>query len=346
MKDKINLSFVSNRPQEGDSPKLQINIGGHFYCQFFDLDAQKKPLVLSKVSNGNELILGNRQWFTNWNVSVKNLKNGETIFKEFYNAKNKVVFIKIDAYALGDNIAWVPYVEEFRKKHGCHVICSTFWNFLFEKTYPQIMFVAPNTQISNVYAQYYVGANEVVNEKYSPFSSINIPLQKVASSILGIEHVEIKPKISYPDNLKNNIGKKYVCISEFGSDPKKEWKEGEGWQTVVDFLRMQKYEVVVISKEKTNLKNIIDKSGDIHLMDRINDLLFCDFYIGVSSGLAWLAWALNKKVLMISDCTPHCHEFKENMFRVGQNKNGAVNYQYGEITTKKEVVNKINELIL
>ena len=42
----------------------------------------------------------------------------------------------------------------------------------------------------------------------------------------------------------------------------------------------------------------------------------CDFFIGLSSGLSWLAWALNKKVVIISGCTNEDNEFKENCYRV------------------------------
>jgi autotransporter strand-loop-strand O-heptosyltransferase len=35
-----------------------------------------------------------------------------------------------------------------------------------------------------------------------------------------------------------------------------------------------------------------------------------EFFIGLSSGLSWLAWALNKKVVMISNFTDDNHEFE------------------------------------
>jgi ADP-heptose:LPS heptosyltransferase len=35
-----------------------------------------------------------------------------------------------------------------------------------------------------------------------------------------------------------------------------------------------------------------------------------EFFIGLSSGLSWLAWTLNKEVIMISNFTEENHEFK------------------------------------
>jgi ADP-heptose:LPS heptosyltransferase len=40
-------------------------------------------------------------------------------------------------------------------------------------------------------------------------------------------------------------------------------------------------------------------------------LQHCEFFIGVSSGLSWLAWACGKKVVMISGITKKENEFKE-----------------------------------
>jgi autotransporter strand-loop-strand O-heptosyltransferase len=56
-------------------------------------------------------------------------------------------------------------------------------------------------------------------------------------------------------------------------------------------------------------KNCINKTGDLPLEDRINDLMHCDFFIGLSSGLSWLAWACGKPVVMISGFTDIWNEF-------------------------------------
>ena len=179
----------------------------------------------------------------------------------------------------------MPFVEVFRKKHHCDVICSTFHNDLFVKAYPEILFVEPNTEIENVYAQYFIGACEEKNLNYSPVVSTEVPLQFVASSILGLEHQELRPNISF-NQRPNNIEGKYVCLSEWASHEKKMWKKENGWQAVVNYFNAIGYKVVVISKEPTQLTGIIDRTGDISLNERINDLFYCDMFLGVSSGLS------------------------------------------------------------
>ena len=102
--------------------------------------------------------------------------------------------------------------------------------------------MAPNTQIENIYFQLYIGATTEINDKYSPVTSISVPLQMVATAALGLPYTEIKPRIGYHDLPKQDYGGKYVCISEFGSSEDKSWKCENGWQDVVDFLIQKIYE--------------------------------------------------------------------------------------------------------
>ena len=50
--------------------------------------------------------------------------------------------------------------------------------------------------------------------------------------------------------------------------------------------------------------------------DRIWYLKHCEFFIGVSSGLSWLAWACGKKVVMISGVTLPSNEFTTDCIRI------------------------------
>lgn len=342
---KFDISYVSKFPLLGDSPKITI-IGDNSIVETFEVefvDLETNEILSVKKCKINETVTGDRQWFTKWIIRVYDSKKN-LLHYDIFSLERKAVFIKIDAYALGDNIAWIPYVDEFRKKHNCNVICSTFHNNLFEKEYPYILFAAPNTQISNVYAQYYIGANTTINPKYCPVVSTNVPLQMVVTETLGLKYNEIVAKISSNDFVPN-YGGKYACISEHASHPMKEWKINGGWQFVVDFLNSVGYKVVVISKESTNLKNIIDKTGDISLPDRIQDLKYSSFFIGVSSGLSWVAWALKKHVVMISDVTPCFHEFQTNITRIGGKTLDTIDYENQTISSVKDVISALKIII-
>jgi len=297
------------------------------------------------MTYSNTFVYGFRQWYTNWLIKIFN-SNGEVIHEDKFDLTNKTAFIKIDGYALGDNLAWIPYVEEFRKKYKCNIICSTFHNELFTDVYPDIIFVKPNTEIKNVYAQYYIGANKTENDKYTPVISEDCELQRVASETLGLDYTEIRPDlVSHLKFKRPRIGGKYVCISEYGSSKIKMWKEGlRGWQTIVDYLNEKDYKVIVISKEPTELKNIINWTGDVHLLQRLVDLHYAKFFIGISSGLSWLAWASGTHVVMISDVTHKNHEFKSNITRLCKNDIQRIDYNEESFTSVYEVLNELEKL--
>jgi len=72
--------------------------------------------------------------------------------------------------------------------------------------------------------------------------------------------------------------------------------------------------VVVIQKEELNYMDLKTLTNVIHpqtlsIHDAISWIYNCDFFIGLSSGNSWLAWALDKKVVMISGFTKPFNEF-------------------------------------
>jgi len=62
------------------------------------------------------------------------------------------------------------------------------------------------------------------------------------------------------------------------------------------------------------LKNIINNT-DRKLEETINNIYKSKLFIGVSSGLAWIAWAIGKPVVMISGCTQDWNE-PSDIYRV------------------------------
>lgn len=344
--EKVLVSFVSTQPKKGDSPKVMVknDVDLNYRVDFIDSLTGE---VTSVDCQSNQIVVSGKQWSINWLIKV--YRQGEDIpfFIEEFNPKGKTVFIKMDATALGDNISWISYVEEFRKKWDCNVICSTFHNSLFVNLYPNILFVEPNTVIENVYAQYYIGANRN-DEIYSPVSYKKVPLQMIGSHLLNLPWQEIRPQLDklFVDT-KRNIKEKYVCISEFASSDKKYWREVGGWQNVVNYLNSKGYKVVVVSKEKTNLLNVVDLTDkNLPIMDVAYMLYHAEFFMGVSSGLSWLSWAVNTKVVMISDCTPVWHEFSDNIIRISANPNlDGVDYEQQKHTKLGEVIDKISGLL-
>ena len=67
------------------------------------------------------------------------------------------VFICVDSNSLGDTLAWMPYLLDFKEKYGCKVIVSTFKNSMFEKVYPELSFIGRGLVVDNIIVQYKIG---------------------------------------------------------------------------------------------------------------------------------------------------------------------------------------------
>lgn len=350
--NSFKVSYVTTLPKEGNAPRVTITGSDiqTYRVTFHEITKCSNILISSGECQTNQTIIAKtKQWFTQWGITIYD-KNNYPVFSDYFDVTDKVVFIKLDAFALGDTIAWIPYVEMFRQLNECKLICSTFHNHLLIDSFPDIMFVKPNTQIENIYAQFYIGASNGENPYYSPIKVNEHPLQDVASSILGLKPIELRPDLTSKYKHLSSYWKerhiKYVTLSEFGSADNKHWKMKNGWQWVVDYLHAKGYTIVVISKEKTSLINCVDKSGDYSLDDRCVDIMHAEMHLGVSSGLSWLAWALNTHVVMISDVTPNWHEFKTGITRINANDLSHVNYLAEGQSTLEEVLKKLEELVI
>jgi autotransporter strand-loop-strand O-heptosyltransferase len=208
-------------------------------------------------------------------------------------------------------------VEEFRKKHNCRVICSSFRNDLFKDTYPDIEFVNPGSVVPDLYAMYTIGwyyfENGNVDFDKNKRDFRTIPLQQTASDFLGIDFSEIKPLISLPQDRGYVLGD-YISIAPHASSHAKYWNRAGGWQSLVDWFITKNVNTAMITHEPLGdewhdsklggtLKNLIDRTGDFPLENRINEIKHSKMFIGVSSGLSWLAWALNVPTVIISGFT-------------------------------------------
>ena len=295
-----------------------------YKVMFIDQDTNK--IIYETQFTPNHWAKPNLKYFVNWLIKVIKVNTGEVIFEHKINLKDQRVFIIIDSKAMGDTLAWFPYVEEFRKKHECKVIVSTFWNDLFKDNYPEIEFVEPGSTVQNLYALYKIGAYDNDYER-NKINWRSVPLQKVAADILGLEYTEIRPVISDKIN-KREIDGKYVVISQHSTFQAKFWMYPKGWQMIVDYLNSIGYKVVVVSTQPPlDVINIIDKTGPNRtIFDTINVIKRADLFIGISSGPSWIAWALNVPTILISGYSTEWAEMQDCIRILDKTKcNGCFN---------------------
>jgi len=144
------------------------------------IDQENNTVVYESDITNNMWCKTGKEYFVDYKIQVTDKENNELVFEDFYNAKDKKVYIHFASKAIGDTLAWFPYAEEFRKKHKCKLVVSTFHNKWFKSTYPEIEFVEPATEIFDLYAMYEVGwhynKDKEINYNRNPLDFRKIPL--------------------------------------------------------------------------------------------------------------------------------------------------------------------------
>ena len=231
------------------------------------------------------------------------------IYEEDLSLEGKRVYIAFESKSLGDTLAWIPYVYEFQRKHNCELIVSTFWNRLFDEA-PNVSFVEPGSVVPNLYALYRLGYFYDLSKL--PVKPMTVPLQKVATLILGLEYEEIQPKLSYITTKPTY--NKYVTIATNSTAGMKFWGKPQ-WQETINWLVKEGYEVYNVSAEPNPFDNCIQITTP-SLESKMDWIAHSEFFIGLGSGLSWVAWALNKKVFMIANFSEDWAEFKHNCIKI------------------------------
>lgn len=298
----IDINFTDGCKVEilGSAPK-------EYLVNFIDADTD--DVVYSTSIKNNHWCKVNQKYYTNWKVEV--ISDGNIIDSHIFNPTDKHIFIKFESSALGDTLAWVPYVEEFRKKHNCKVSCFTFMNDLFKKSYPEINWVNGSINTDQFYATYSLGWFYTDGGTYDKFRNPTdfkaIPLQKTASDILGLDYTEIRPKLEIPKGNKSN--KKLALIAIQSTMQAKYWNNIGGWDALIKYLKEEGFEVACIDKYDTfgvqgqfnqMPSGILDWTGNVPLQTRIEQLASADLFIGIGSGLSWLSWAVGCPTVLIS----------------------------------------------
>lgn len=264
----------------------------------------------------------NPNYYIPYKVEVRN--NSQLIDTHIFNLKNKNVLIEYDSASLGDQLAWMPITEQFRKKHECNLYVKFPLNKFFASRYPNIKFINSVEDIPNLYAVFklgwYVDQERGVNSDRHKSDPRKIPLQKIASDYLGLEYQPERPLLDFPIKDKP-VNKKYVTIATQSTCQAKYWNNNGGWDAVIKHLKQKhNYEVICIDKHKIfgngsdyiNVMptNALDFTGDMSLLERMNQIHHSEFFIGLPSGLSWLAWAVGVPVVLISGFSDPYTEFK------------------------------------
>ncbi|WP_144108247.1 autotransporter strand-loop-strand O-heptosyltransferase [Paraburkholderia sp. BCC1886] len=278
--------------------------------------------VLFETDIGAGMVASGKKYFVPFELEIqKRGKDAEPAFIHRYDAKDREVLIQFPVGTLGDLMGWFPYAVKFQRKHGCKLTCamSALIAPLFSRAYPEIEFVThEQVDPKRYYATYNIGLFfDDEARVHQPCDFRQVGLHRTAGHILGVDPEEMVPEITLADDSRP-IEERYVCIAVQSSTQCKYWNHPTGWREIVTFLKEAGYRVICIDQKATHGSGLVwnhiphgaeDQTGDKPLEERARWLRHADFFVGLSSGLAWLAWACRTPVVMISGFTQENNEF-------------------------------------
>ena len=283
---------------------------------------------LSDLDTGNTLfetelktgrVNSSKRYYVRFRVEA--WQNGESVFVHDYSAADRDVLIQFPVGTLGDTLGWLPYAVKFQERHNCRLTCGMAEKLipLFRDAYPNITFVThEEIKPENYYATYCMGL--FFDDKdglHQPCDFRLVGLHRTAGYILGVDPTEAPPRIALADDTRP-IAEPYVCIAVQSTLRAKYWNNPHGWHEIVRVLKESGYRVICIDQKTTHGTGLVwnhiphgaeDQTGDQPLQERARWLKHAEFFVGLSSGLSWLAWAVGTPVVMISGFTHPLNEF-------------------------------------
>lgn len=215
------------------------------------------------------------------------------------------VLVDIESYSLGDSVAAVAVISKYQKQNNYEVTVICNYPFLFVNSYPDLKFLNRNEPITDSY-----------DKKINTLCKFELPLIEGYAKDFDITTEDIIPKVDSVNNVRP-IKNKYVCIGVHSTAQCKYWNYPGGWDTLCRMFRKKGITPVVVERDElfgieghmNGLPQSAVKKIGMKFSDVINHIQHCEFYIGLSSGLSWVAQGLGKPTVIISNVTSKDHEF-------------------------------------
>lgn len=284
--------------------------------------------TLFQRENGGASVNSSKRWFVRFGVEVWSVDEAGTavrVLDHRFDATGRDVLVQFPVGTLGDTLAWFASAARFAEVHGCRLTCAMSGLIipLLERAYPDVQFVTPDAVTSDgladaFYATYSIGLFfEDDACDWQPTDFRHVGLHRTAGYILGVGPVEEPPRFVLPDESRP-IPDPYVVIAVQATMQAKTWTNPHGWREVVRFLKERGYRVICIDQKPVHGAGMVwthiphgveDQTGDRPLVERARWLRHASAFVGLSSGLAWLAWGAGCPAVVISGFTHPTNEF-------------------------------------
>lgn len=294
--------------------------GKQYHLVLTDLDNNIR--LYDGILDAGDYFISQKKYFIRYGIQITEHPSGKHILQHRFDAENRDVLIKFPVETLGDTLAWFSAADRFKEKHHCrlHVRIAGYVRPLLEKSYPDIHFVSDDELDSlSPYAVYTVAIFHGDKDfDDTPTDYRTVPLHHYSSYILGVQPSDEPPAIQFESDPADEIKDPFVAIASHASGGVKLWHHPSGWDGTVDFLKKAQYRVIDIDRDAVSGKGILwnripreaeDFTGNIPLVRRAAMIAKSDFFIGLGSGLSWLAWCVGKPVVLIGGFSESWEEF-------------------------------------
>jgi autotransporter strand-loop-strand O-heptosyltransferase len=292
---------------------------GQWHVRLRDLDTGN---ILYETDIGAGHINSTKRYYLRCRIEVWAVGlSAEPVFRHDYSARDRDVLVQFPVGTLGDTLGWFPYAVKFQEQHGCTLSCAMAAPLipLFQNAYPHIRFLThEQVVVEQYYATYSIGLFFDDEARiHQPCDFRLVGLHRTAGYILGVDPSEAPPRIAIEDD-RRPMAEPYVCIAVQSSTHSKHWTNPHGWHELIAFLKDCGYRVVCIDRQSVHGTGMVwnhiphgveDQTGDRPLLERARWIKHADFFVGLSSGLSWLAWAVGVPVVLISGFTHPTNEF-------------------------------------
>lgn len=289
-----------------------------YHLKVVDLDSE--VAIFDGTVKSGDYFVSPKHYYIRYGLQISRHPDGKRIFQHKMDLNGKDVFINFPVTTLGDTLAWYRAVELFECKHNCGIIAKVapYIMAILKGSHPKHIFCYGDEIPLNPYAAYTMAIfHHDAEQSNAPDDYRQMPLHKYAGGILGVEVDELPCLIDETDN-EAEIPGPYVCIATQASGGSKMWNHPTGWNEVVDFLIQSGYRVIDIDKNEVAgsgifwhhiPRNAENFTGNKPLSARAELLRNADFFIGLGSGLSWLARCCGTPTVLISGFSEPWGEF-------------------------------------
>ena len=268
-------------------------------------------------------------WYEKWECRIVKNSNDEVV--QTLVPDESTFGVTVESSSLGDTISWMGQIEELKQQrdydkiyvylHRPELFDWEYYNNIGIHFAPVTSSAWPdNWQTVGVYQ---TKEQPSVKHKHKR-DWRTVTLGAIAADQLGINYVERKPRMArrfYLDTLIESKETPSVCIGPRGTAGAKEWQRPGAWQTIIDKFKAANWDVHYCSKEETGLTDIemVSDGGQNSIFKVGQQMRKSGYFIGIGSGLSWLAWALDVKVCLISGFTWEFVEFDADIRIINKN---------------------------